>query len=46
MCNADCSLRLIAIACLLIIITDSFVLHQIFDRAEDVRDLTTPKFYD
>jgi D-alanyl-D-alanine dipeptidase len=45
MCNADCSLRLIAACCLLIIVTDSFVLQQLFRNASEAKMYTTPEVF-
>jgi hypothetical protein len=45
MCNTDCSLRLIAACCLLIVITDSFVLQQLLYKADEVKQYTSPEIY-
>ena len=45
MCNSDCSLRLIAACCLLIMVTDSFVLIQLVERTDVVRMQSSPELY-
>ena len=36
MCSADFSLKLIAFSCLLIVVTDSFVMTQIFQKQTEL----------
>ena len=45
MCSSDFSLKLIAAACLLIIITDSFVLQQILDKQEVIHLTSDAEIY-
>ena len=45
MCSSDFSLKLIAAACLLIIVTDSFVLQQILERQEMIHLTSDPDVY-
>ena len=45
MCSSDFSLKLIAAACLLIIITDSFVLQQIIEKQNVIHMTSDPEIY-
>ena len=45
MCTTDFSLKLIAASCLLIAITDSFVLQQILEKASELKYSTDPLIY-
>ena len=45
MCTADLSLKLIALACLLIIATDSFVMSQIFQKQDLIQLTSDPEIY-
>ena len=45
MCGSDFSLKLIAAACLLIIVTDTFVLQQILDKQDIIHLTSDPNIY-
>lgn len=45
MCSSDFSLKLIAGACMLIIVTDSFVLQQIMDKENIIHMTSDPEVY-
>ena len=44
-CNSDCSLKLIALACILIIATDTYVMHQILEKQNMIHLTVQPKIY-
>ena len=45
MCTSDFSLKLIAAACLLIMVTDSLVLQQIFEKQDFIHLTSDPEIY-
>ena len=45
MCSSDFSLKLIAAACLLIMITDSFVMQQIVEKQNMIHLTSEPEIY-
>jgi len=45
MCSSDFSLKLIAAACLLIIVTDTFVLQQIMEKQQLIQMTSEPEIY-
>ncbi len=45
MCSSDFSLKLIAGACLLIIVTDSFVMQQILEKEQIIHMTSEPEIY-